>query len=148
MVDRPNAVVIVADTFRRDHLGAYGNPRIHTPHLDEFGRSSVVFDHHVVSSFPTMPARADILTGRFSYTHMGWEPLPRHLMTLPEILSKAGYLTMGIVDAPDYYTARYREGYGGEQIYPCYGDWEQAGLNGDDVDLGHATYCGEVTMVD
>jgi arylsulfatase A-like enzyme len=225
----PNFLVIVSDTFRGDHLGAYGNPRIRTPHLDEFARSSVVFDHHVVSSFPTMPARADILTGTFSYTHMGWEPLPRHLMTLPEVLSGAGYLTMGVVDtpfyirngfgydrgfddfvwirgqgddtrpheradaratwrseedrmvartmteaerwlerhyderfflyvdtwdphepwdAPDYYTASYREGYEGEQIYPCYGNWEEAGLLEDDVDLAHATYCGEVTMVD
>jgi arylsulfatase A-like enzyme len=83
MANLPNVVVIVADTFRRDHMGAYGNPYIRTPHLDEFARSSVVFDNHVISSFPTMPARADILTGTFSYTHMGWEPLPRHLMTLP-----------------------------------------------------------------
>src|SRR5918995_2861132 len=157
MVDRPNVVVIVADTFRRDHLGAYGNPFISTPHLDEFARSSAVFDNHVISSFPTMPARADILTGTFSYTHMGWEPLPRHLSTLPEVLSKAGYLTMGVVDtwdphepwdAPDYYTAAYRKGYAGEQIYPAYGNYKQAGLDRDDVDLGHATYCGEVTMVD
>src|SRR4028119_1149903 len=125
--ERPNVVVIVADTFRRDHLGAYGNGRIRAPHLDEFARSSVVFDNHLLSSFPTMPARADILTGTFSYTHMGWEPLPRappapagpaapavlpgpfsspplgweplprHLLPLPEVLSKAGYHTMGIV---------------------------------------------------
>ncbi|MDP9437199.1 MAG: sulfatase-like hydrolase/transferase, partial [Actinomycetota bacterium] len=71
---RPNVVVIVADTFRRDHLGAYGNPYIHTPNLDAFARQSVVFDQHVISSFPTMPARADMLTGNFSYTFMGWEP--------------------------------------------------------------------------
>ncbi len=51
-------------------------------------------------------------------------------------------------DAPDYYTAKYREGYAGEQIYPAYGNWKNAGLERDDVDLGHATYCGEVTMVD
>jgi arylsulfatase A-like enzyme len=51
-------------------------------------------------------------------------------------------------DAPDYYTARYREGYAGEQIYPSYGNWREAGLSENDVDLGHATYCGEVTMVD
>jgi arylsulfatase A-like enzyme len=225
----PNIMVVVSDTFRRDHLGAYGNPFIRTPHLDEFARSSVVFDNHLISSFPTMPARADILTGTFSYTHMGWEPLPRHLPTLPEVLSGAGYLTMGVVDtpffvrngfgydrgfddflwvrgqgddtrphertdarsvwrseedrmvartmteaerwlerhhdepfflyvdtwdphepwdAPDYYTAKYREGYAGEQIYPAYGNWKEAGLSRDDVDLGHATYCGEVTMVD
>jgi arylsulfatase A-like enzyme len=229
VADHLNVVVIVTDTFRRDHLGAYGNPYIRTPHLDEFARSSVVFDRHTISSFPTMPARADILTGTFSYAHMGWEPLPRHLLTLPEVLSKAGYLTMGIVDtpffirngfgydrgfddfvwvrgqgddtrpheradargtwrseedrmvartmteaerwlerhyderfflyvdtwdphepwdAPDYYTAQYRDGYAGEQIYPAYGKWREAGLSRDDVDLGHATYCGEVTMVD
>ena len=228
-MDRPNVVMIVADTFRRDHLGAYGNPYISTPHIDEFARSSVVFDQHVISSFPTMPARADMLTGTFSYTHMGWEPLPRHLTTLPDVLSKAGYHTMGVVDtpffirngfgydrgfddfiwvrgqgddtrpheradarstwrseedrmvartvtqaerwlerhhdeqfflyvdtwdphepwdAPEYYTRKYREGYDGEQIYPAYGNWKKAGLQKDDVDLGHATYCGEVTMVD
>ena len=38
-------------------------------------------------------------------------------------------------DAPDYHTARYREGYGGERIYPCYGKWEEAGLTRDEVDL-------------
>src|SRR5215207_6641584 len=97
---RPNVVAIVSDTLRRDHLGAYGNPNIHTPYLDEFARSSVVFDGHVISSFPTMPARADILTGNFSYTFMGWEPLPSGLQTLPGLLSRAGYLTMGIVDTP------------------------------------------------
>jgi arylsulfatase A-like enzyme len=229
MSTRPNVVVIVSDTFRRDHLGAFGNTYIHTPRLDEFARSSVVFDGHVISSFPTMPARADILTGNFSYTYMGWEPLPRHVPTLPAILSEAGYLTMGVVDtpffvrggfgydrgfddfiwvrgqgddtrphersdyretwrsesdrlvartvteaerwlerhyeeqfflyvdtwdphepwdAPDYYTKKYREGYDGEQIYPSYGKWDEAGLSREDVDLAHATYCGEVTMVD
>ena len=31
----------------------------------------MVFDRHVISSFPTMPAQADsMLTGTFSYTHM------------------------------------------------------------------------------
>src|SRR5918993_1397867 len=100
MSTRPNVVVIVSDTFRRDHLGAFGNTYIHTPHLDGFARSSVVFDRHVISSFPTMPARADILTGTFSYTHMGWEPLPHHVPTLPGLLSEAGYLTMGVVDTP------------------------------------------------
>jgi arylsulfatase A-like enzyme len=51
-------------------------------------------------------------------------------------------------DAPPYYTASYREGYAGEQIYPCYGNWKNAGLTKDEVDLAYATYCGEVTMVD
>ncbi|HEX2045114.1 MAG TPA: sulfatase [Gaiellaceae bacterium] len=93
-------VLVVSDTFRRDHAGAYGNAGIRTPNLDRLAAESVVFDHHVVSSFPTMPARADLLTGRFAYTFMGWEPLPAGLETLPGLLSAAGYLTMGVVDTP------------------------------------------------
>ena len=33
---------------------------------------------------------------------MGWEPLPKERITLPEYLSTAGYLTMGVVDVPFY----------------------------------------------
>ena len=229
MADRPNVVLIVCDTFRRDHLGAYENPRIRTPNLDRFAGQSAAFDHHLVASFPTMPARADILTGRFSYTFMGWEPLPAGLRTLPGSLSAAGYLTMGVVDtpffirggygydrgfddfiwvrgqgddtrpheradarltwrseadrlvartmtaaetwlerhyrerfflyvdswdphepwdAPEYYTALYDPRYDGRQLYPTYGKWREAGLTEDDIATAHATYCGEVTMVD
>lgn len=100
MTERPNVILIVADTFRRDHLGAYGSATIRTPNLDAFAGDSVVFDQHVIGSFPTMPARADFLTGLFSFTFMGWEPLPAGLETLPGYLSANGYLTMGVVDTP------------------------------------------------
>jgi arylsulfatase A-like enzyme len=106
--ERPNVVLVVSDTFRRDHVGAYGNDLIRTPAIDRLASESVVFDHHLVSSFPTMPARADFLTGRFAYTFMGWEPLPAGLETLPGLLSQAGYLTMGVVDTPFFI----RNGYG------------------------------------
>jgi arylsulfatase A-like enzyme len=106
--ENPNVVLVVSDTFRRDHLGLYGNASIRTPSLDRFASGSVVFDQHVIGSFPTMPARADLLTGRCSFTFMGWEPLPSHVPTLPGLLSEAGYLTMGVVDTPFLV----REGYG------------------------------------
>ena len=51
-------------------------------------------------------------------------------------------------DAPEYYTEKYRPGYDGRQLYPAYAKYEEAGLTKDDVALAHATYCGEVTMVD
>ena len=41
-----NVIWIVADTFRRDHLGAYGNKLIHTPGLDDLATKSVRFDRH------------------------------------------------------------------------------------------------------
>ena len=36
-----NVIWIVADTFRRDHVGAYGNPTIRTPSLDALAARSV-----------------------------------------------------------------------------------------------------------
>ncbi|MDQ3164232.1 MAG: sulfatase-like hydrolase/transferase, partial [Actinomycetota bacterium] len=224
-----NFVVVVSDTLRRDHLGAYGNDWIRTPALDRLAARSVVFDNHLIGSFPTMPARADLLTGKLSLTFMSWGPLGTALPTLPQLLSDAGYLTMGIVDTPfyvrngfgydrgfqdfvwlrgqgdakrmeerldarstwrhesdrwvartvtaaeewlerhhtdpffllvdvwdphepwnppDYYTRLYAPDYDGRETNPCYDDWRDAGLTEDDVRLAHATYAGEVTMVD
>jgi arylsulfatase A-like enzyme len=224
-----NFVVIVSDTFRRDHLGAYGNEWIHTPHLDRFAREAVVFDRHLVGSFPTMPARADLMTGRLSCAFMTWAPLPPALPTLAEAFKAAGYLTTAIVDTPfyirngfgydrgfhdflwirgqgdgsrmeervdaratwigeadrfvartmtaasewlerhseeqfllvvdawdphepwnppHYYTRRYLADYAGEEVQPPYAEWRQFGLTQRDLDVAHATYCGEVTMVD
>jgi arylsulfatase A-like enzyme len=51
-------------------------------------------------------------------------------------------------DAPDYYTELYLPGYDGRKLYPAYGNWRAADLTEEDVALAHATYCGEVTMVD
>jgi arylsulfatase A-like enzyme len=51
-------------------------------------------------------------------------------------------------DAPEYYTALYEPDYDGRQFYPTYGKWRDAGLTEDDMKTAHATYCGEVTMVD
>ena len=47
-----NVVWIVADTFRRDHIGAYGNPTIRTPSIDGLAAESVRFDNHYSAGFP------------------------------------------------------------------------------------------------
>jgi arylsulfatase A-like enzyme len=103
-----NIVLIISDSFRQDHLGCYGNPRIHTPHLDKLAEQSVVFDRAYAASFPTVPHRADVLTGKHTFTYLGWNPLPKDELTLPQLLSSVGYSTMGVVDTPFYM----RHGYG------------------------------------
>ena len=79
-----NLIWIVADTFRRDHLGAYGNEKIHTPALDALAAKSVRFDRHYAAGFPTMPARADYFTGRWTMSFMRWEPLPADAKTVAQ----------------------------------------------------------------
>jgi len=103
-----NIVVIVSDTFRADHLGCYGNKDIFTPHLDQFAQQGFQFNNCHAASFPTVPARADLFTGKFTFTYLGWASLPRNEKTLPEILKEAGYTTIGVVDTPFLL----RDGYG------------------------------------
>ena len=103
-----NIILIISDTFRRDHLGCYGNPWIHSPHLDRLAERSIVFERCYAGSFPTVPNRADVLTGKYNFTYLGWAPLPQSETTLPQILATAGYSTMGIADTPFYM----RNGYG------------------------------------
>jgi arylsulfatase A-like enzyme len=59
-----NAILIILDTLRQDHVGCYGNPWIKTPNLDKFARESVKFTRMYPESLPTLPARKAIYTGK------------------------------------------------------------------------------------
>ena len=98
-----NVIWIVADTLRRDHMGAYGNDRIRTPVLDALAAKSVRFDAHYCGAFPTMPARADYLTGRHSMSFMGWEPLAGDVTTVGQLLAEEGVHTAAVVDTPFFW---------------------------------------------
>ncbi len=98
-----NVIWIVADTFRQDHVGAYGKkPDIRTPSLDALAAKSVRFDRHYAAGFPTMPTRADHATGRWTMSFMTWEPLPNGVATLAELLATDGVHTAAMVDTPFY----------------------------------------------
>ncbi len=221
-----NVIMVIADTFRWDHLPCYGNGQVITPHLDDFSKDAVVFHDCYASSFPTMPARADIFTGRFTFTCLNWGPLPIQEITLAQVLSETGFLTCAVADTPfllrngygydrgfadflwirgqrsgperhdvlqqrrsesdcfapmtfrhaiawlerhhherfflyidtwdphepwdppDYYVLPYFTAYQGERVDPCYWSWKEAGYTQRDLEIAHACYCGEISMVD
>jgi len=95
-----NIIVIVSDTLRRDHLGCYGNKWIRTPNLDRLAQQSVVLDNAYSGSFPTIPHRTDLFTGRFSFTYCDWSPLRKEEIVTQQVLGEAGYTTYLIVDTP------------------------------------------------
>ncbi len=52
-------------------------------------------------------------------------------------------------DAPSHYTELYWPEYDGELVLPVYGNWHDVpGYVEEKMQKGHATYCGEITMVD
>ena len=97
-----NIIWITADTFRQDHMGAYGHRTIRTPALDALAAKATRFNSHYAGGFPTMPTRADHATGRWTMSFMGWEPLPEDEVTLAQILAENGYHTAAAVDTPFY----------------------------------------------
>ena len=95
-----NTVIIISDSFRRDHLGCYGNSWIRTPNLDKFGAEGVTFDQAYTGSYATVPNRGDVHTGMYVFPRYGWEPLSYTDVTLSKTLSDAGFITQMFVDTP------------------------------------------------
>ncbi len=121
-----NVIVIMNDTFRLDHLGCYGNEWIHTPNLDRFAERSILFDQYYIASYPTIPARWDLATGRYGFPFRGWQPLAPEDVTLAQMLAQQGVHTQMIWDTPmlatdDY---NYTRGFKGlEFVRGQKGDW-------------------------
>jgi arylsulfatase A-like enzyme len=109
--DGVNVVLVIIDSVRRDHVGAYGNRWIHTPNLDALARESLLFTRPYPESMPTLCARRAIHTGirtwPFENWHpakgdeislWGWQPIPNDQTTLAEILRREGYGTYFVTD--------------------------------------------------
>jgi arylsulfatase A-like enzyme len=62
-----NAILVMMDSLRPDHLGCYGNTRVQTPALDRFAKESVVFDRACPETLPALPVRHAIFTGMRLY---------------------------------------------------------------------------------
>jgi arylsulfatase A-like enzyme len=95
-----NVIVVMSDSFRRDHVGAFGNPWIKTPNLDRFASQSTVFPQYRIGSYATIPIRTDLFTGRFCHAERPWQPLKPDDVVLAEILQRKGVSTYLAGDTP------------------------------------------------
>ena len=58
-----NVILIVLDSLRRDHVGAYGNNWIETPNMDAQAAESVVYTNAYPEALPTIPVQRAMYTG-------------------------------------------------------------------------------------
>ena len=93
---RPNFLFIITDQHRADHLGAYGNSIVSTPHIDSLARAGFRAERFYVAMPICMPNRATLLTGRMpsvhGVRHNGIE-LSLEETTFVDVLREAGYRT-------------------------------------------------------
>jgi arylsulfatase A-like enzyme len=65
--DRPNLLFIIADDASRDSMGVYGSTYVRTPNFDRIAREGVRFTNAYNCNPKCAPARACLLTGRYSW---------------------------------------------------------------------------------
>jgi len=93
---RPNFLLIVTDQHRCDHLGAYGNRVVRTPHIDGLAERGWTADRSYVASPACMPNRGSLMTGRLPSLHGSRHngiPLPLSATTFVDVLRRAGWRT-------------------------------------------------------
>jgi arylsulfatase A-like enzyme len=96
----PSIALVVVDTLRRDHLGAYGYGRATTPGIDKWFAGGRVFDAAYTPVPFTAPAVMSLLTGMYPEHHrvrMVFQRLPPDRLALPQYLKPAGYHTAAVV---------------------------------------------------
>lgn len=108
---RYNVILIICDTLRKDHVGAYGGVA-RTPNMDRLAREGVMYTNAYPESLPTIPVRRAIFTGYRVFpfrehryrrgspfiTIFGWQPIPDEQNTIAEVFKAAGYRTALITD--------------------------------------------------
>ena len=112
-----NILLLISDTFRYDNLlgraaaGPMGMP-VRTPNLDAFSRRAVSLSRMYTSSFPTIPHRTDLTTGRYGWPWYPWQSRlksgPTHL---PQVLHESGYVSQLICDCPHLFRSDFDDGF-------------------------------------
>lgn len=99
-------ILVLADSFRRDHLGTYGG-RIHTPYLDRFAALANVFERYYAGSYPTGPNRRDVHLGKGCAPGCAfnpWKNLEADEVPFAHRLYEAGIPTMMVTDVANQVT--------------------------------------------
>lgn len=111
---RPDVVLIMIDTLRRDHLPFHGYRRNTAPFLTNLAQRGVILENAYSTSAWTAPATASLLTALYPFqhgvvtgrkavrdlqaggAHIELNRIPRGAETIAEAMSRAGYATWAV----------------------------------------------------
>ena len=107
-----NIIYISTDTFRYDNIFGPQPLPVRTPHLEAFAKRATVLNNMIMASFPTIPQRTDVFTGRFGWPWYGWQPIDCSSKNeLSCILAGHGYATQLLCDCPHLFKSRFDRGF-------------------------------------
>lgn len=104
--EKPNFIIIMADDLGYGDIECFGNPTIHTPHLNRMMQEGLKLTNFHTNGAASTPTRASLLTGRYQQRAglqgvlLTWVEADRHRglaqeeITFAEVLKNyAGYAT-------------------------------------------------------
>jgi arylsulfatase A-like enzyme len=105
---RPNVLLILIDTLRKDHLHLHGYERKTSDTIDALAAEGWVFENHIASASQTVPSTLSMLLSQHpaehGFVHLGPGQFRRHrprypeeFLFLAEVFRDAGYATAGYV---------------------------------------------------
>lgn len=94
-----NILIINSDTYRYDNLFDRAAVPVETPNLDAFSERAVSMSRFYTGSFPTIPERTDLISGRYAWPWVPWQYLDSENL-MPQMLNQHGYVTQLICDCP------------------------------------------------
>jgi arylsulfatase A-like enzyme len=144
---QPNIIFILADDLGPGDLGAYGQQRIKTPHLDRMAAEGMKLTRHYCGNAVCAPSRSVLMTGLHpGHTYIrdnrgvadlknkdahgiplteGQHPIPDQALTLAEVMRGLGYATGGFgkwgLGGPTSTGAPLRQGFQRWFGYNCQG---------------------------
>ena len=90
---KPNIIVILADDFGYECVGANGGKSYKTPHLDKLAANGTRFTHCYVQPLCT-PTRVQLMTGRYNVrNYINFGTLDPRATTFANLLKRLGYFT-------------------------------------------------------
>jgi arylsulfatase A len=100
---KPNIIFILADDLGYGDVGFNGQKYIKTPNIDRLAKEGMLFSQFYAGTSVCAPSRSSLLSGQHTgHTYIrgnksvepeGQQPIPDSVVTLAEVLKKAGYST-------------------------------------------------------
>ena len=98
LVGYKNIVIILADDHASKAIGAYGNPLVKTPNIDQLYQEGIAFTNAYGNSSISSASRQSLLTGKYPHAtgvNCSFTPFPDEgNITIAEHLSKKNYQTV------------------------------------------------------
>lgn len=120
--DRPNVVLLILDSARKDMFGCYGSALGLTPNIDALAREGMLLKNHYSPGCGSAQSHVSIFTGQHSARHEMVHNLCEvkpTLKALPALLQQLGYRTYGHCKASFIPPASHEDQFGlDEMVYP------------------------------